>query len=149
MLDTKDKSLEHTALRETHEELGIEQENIEILGSGNLIVTKGETCVLPVLGRIRHDLDLHTLHVNHHEVDEVFAVSLERLCDPHLLRYTQFRNTYSAPVFLGGSQRIWGLTAFITHAFLRCLLPARAYNHRIRFVPTVMGSVLKVRTLDS
>lgn len=148
MLDINDKSLEHTALRETHEELGIKEADIEILGSGNLVVTRGDTCVLPVLGRIRHDLDLHTLHVNHHEVDEVFTVPLERLCDPHLLRYTQFRSTYSAPVFLGGSRRIWGLTAFITHAFLRCLLPTRAYNHKIRFVPSVKSLFLNARTLD-
>lgn len=147
-LDTKDKSLEHAAIRETHEELGIEQEDIEVLGSGNLVITRGETCVLPVLGRIRHDLNLSTLQFNHHEVDEVFTVSLERLCDPKFLGYTQFRNMYSAPVFLGGSRRIWGLTAFITHAFLRCLLPKRAYNHKIRFVPTVKNSFLNLRTLD-
>lgn len=148
MLDTKDKSLEHTAIRETHEELGIKEEDIEVLGSGNSIVTKGETCVLPVIGRIRHDLDLDTLTVNHHEVEEVFAVSLERLCDPQLLKHTQFRNAYSAPVFLGGSKRIWGLTAFITHAILRCLLPIKAYNHKIKYVSTVKSSILKSRTMD-
>lgn len=147
MLDTKDKSLEHAALRETHEELGISEENIEVLGSGNLIVTKTEMCVLPVVGRIKHDLDPTTLRVNHHEVDEVFAVSLEQLCNPKLLGYTQFRNTYSAPVFMGGSRRIWGLTAFITNAFLKCLLPIQAYNHKIRYVPSAKSSLLKPRTM--
>lgn len=147
MLDNSDRSLEHAALRETHEELGIKEEDVEVLGSGNLIVSRGETCVLPVLGRIRGDLDLHTLSVNHHEVDEVFAVSLERLCDPNLIGYTQFRNAYSAPVFLGGSRRIWGLTAFITNSILKCLLPVRAYNHKIKYVPPVKGAFSKPRTL--
>lgn len=148
MLDTKDRSLEHAALRETHEELGIKEEDIEVLGSGNLIVTRGETCVLPVLGRIKHDLDPGALKVNHHEVDEVFAVPLEKLCNPKLIGYTQFRNTYSAPVFLGGSKRIWGLTAFITNAFLKCLLPMTAYNHKIKYVPFVKSLFLKQRTME-
>lgn len=146
MLDMKDKSLEHAAIRETHEELGITEEDIEVLGSGNIIVTKFETCVLPVVGRIKNNFNIDKLKVNHHEVDEVFTVSLKKLCDPKSLRYTQFRNTYSAPVFLGGNRKIWGLTAFITHGILKCLLPKRAYNHKIRFVPTVKGSILKVRT---
>lgn len=140
MQDNQDKSLEATALRETHEELGIEQDNVEIWGSGNLIVTRGETCVLPVIGRIKEDLVMDQLRVNHHEVDEVFAVSLEDLCDPENLGYTQFKNMYSAPVFKGGPRRIWGLTAFITNAFLRSLLPIRAYSHKIKYVPPIKYS---------
>lgn len=140
MQDHHDKSLEATALRETQEELGIEQDNIEIWGSGNLIVTRGETCVLPVIGRIKDDLEIENLRVNHHEVDEVFAVSLEDLCDPANLAYTQFKNMYSAPVFKGGPRRIWGLTAFITNAFLRSLLPTRGYSHKIKYVPPIKYS---------
>lgn len=137
MQDTHDKNLETTALRETHEELGIEQDNIEIWGSGNLIVTRGDTCVLPVIGRIKNDLEIEHLRVNHHEVDEVFAVSLEDLCHPANIGYTQFRGVYSAPVFKGGARRIWGLTAFITNAFLKSLLPTRAYSHKIKYIPSI------------
>lgn len=137
MLDTKDKNLEQTALRETQEELGIPEYNIDVWGTGKLVVSRGETCILPVIGRIKRTLEMSKLQVNKSEVEEVFAVSLESLCDPTKLAYTQFRGAYSAPVYLGGQRRIWGLTALITNMFLRSLLPSKAYTHRIKYIPTV------------
>lgn len=141
MQDTKDKHLEETALRETEEELGIERKNIRIWGSGKLIVTRGEMCVLPVIGQIKSEVDLDSLIVNRDEVVEVFSVSLEDLCNSRNIGYTQFRNTYSVPVFMGGPRRIWGLTALITYAFLKSLLPTSAYSHRIRYIPSVNSGI--------
>lgn len=145
MLDVSDKSLEYTAIRETHEELGIKEGDIDVWGSGNMIVTRGDTCVLPVIGRIKGQLQLNELKINHHEVGDVFTVALENLCHPANLGFTQFRGVapYSTPVFTGGVRRIWGLTAMITHTFLQCLLPSKAYKHKIHFVPPVKGIPLK------
>ncbi|KAJ8953598.1 hypothetical protein NQ318_003022 [Aromia moschata] len=140
MQDVDDKCLEETALRETNEELGIDMDQIEVWGSGNLIVTKGETCVLPVLGRIKHAIEPGSLNVNPTEVDEVFTVPLEDLCNPCKTGYTQFRGAYSVPVFLGGKRRIWGLTALITNMCLCSLLPQKAYSHRIKFIHLVKTS---------
>lgn len=139
MQDTHDKSLEETALRETEEELGIDENDIDVWGSGNLIVTRGETCVLPVIGRIKQEIKLDRLKINHHEVEEVFAVPLQDLCHPANVGHTQFRGaqSYSTPVFTGGSRRIWGLTAMITYISLKCLLPTKAYDHKICYVPHV------------
>lgn len=139
MQDTQDKSLEETALRETQEELGIDENDVDVWGSGNLIVTRGETCVLPVIGRIKHNIDVDRLKINRHEVEEVFAVPLQDLCDPANIGHTQFRGvqSYSTPVFTGGSRRVWGLTAMITYIFLKCLLPTKAYDHKVSFVPYV------------
>lgn len=63
MQDTTDANLEATALRETHEELGIKESDIRILGRGNFIVARGETCVLPVVGTIKGDLHVDRLKV--------------------------------------------------------------------------------------
>lgn len=52
MQDLNDKSLEKTALRETREELGLPEEDVVVWGCGNNIVTRGDTCVLPVIGNI-------------------------------------------------------------------------------------------------
>lgn len=134
MQDMKDKNFEETALRETEEELGLDRKNVQIWGAGNLIVTGGDTCVMPVIGRIKGDLDLNDLHINPNEVEEVFIVPLQDLCNEKLMGYTQFKGAYSTPLFLGARRKIWGLTALMTHIFLRCLLPAKAYNHKIKFV---------------
>ncbi|CAH1998761.1 unnamed protein product [Acanthoscelides obtectus] len=139
MQDIEDKTLEETALRETKEELGIEPNQIDIWGSGNLIVTRTSTSVLPVIGRVKGVLKLHKLKVNQDEVEEVFAVPLENLCHSDCLGYTQFRGAYSMPVFTGGQQRIWGLTALITYMLLSSLLPQQAYSHKIKYVPPIMN----------
>lgn len=140
MQDVTDKTLEDTALRETQEELGIDLKHIEVWCSGNFIVTRGETSVLPVLGRIKQRLVLEKLKINTNEVEEVFAVPLEDLCNPSSIGHTQFRGSYSVPVFLGGKRRIWGLTAMITNMCLSSLLPVKAYTHRITYLPQIKPS---------
>lgn len=137
MQDVTDKSLEETALRETEEELGIGLDNIEIWGSGHFIVTRGETSVLPVMGRIKKQIVVEDLKINTSEVGEVFTVPLEDLCDPSKIGHTQFKGSYSVPVFLGGKRRIWGLTAMITNMCLRSLLPQKAYTHKITYIPPI------------
>lgn len=138
MQDVSDKNLEETALRETEEELGIKEHDIEIWGSGNVIVTKRETCVTPVIGRIKGSFDMDSLKVNPSEVEEVFTVFLEDLCKPENIGYTQFRGGFtSMPVFTGGKLRIWGLTAVMTYRLLSSLLPQKAYCHAIKYITPV------------
>ena len=43
---------EETAVRETCEELGVRPENIEILGRPDYLVTKYDTVIVPVIGRL-------------------------------------------------------------------------------------------------
>lgn len=135
MQDLTDSSLEETALRECHEELGVESADVEVWGCGNNIVTRADTSVTPIVGHISKELILDTLNINHSEVEEVFVVSVEDLCNPKSLGHTQFKGAYSTPVFTGGKRRIWGLTGVITHLFLKSLLPPKAYKHNIHYIP--------------
>ncbi|KAF2897963.1 hypothetical protein ILUMI_08215 [Ignelater luminosus] len=137
MMDSKDRTLEDTALRETREELGLDEKKVRIWGRGQLIVTRGDMSVLPVIGEIKKELCLDSLKVNQGEVEQVFTVTLEELCNPKRMGYTQFREGFSTPVFMVGPKKIWGLTALITNAFLKSLLPSSAYSHRIKYVPLV------------
>lgn len=132
--DSEDGTLENTAIRETYEELGIDPVSIKIWGTGNFLMSSSNTKVLPVVGQITTPLDLNTLNVNRFEVEEVFSVSLEALCDPLKHGYTQFNSLYSTPVFLGGQRRIWGLTAIITHLFLKSFLSKDIYYHKIKYI---------------
>lgn len=127
-----------TALRETEEELGLSRSKIEVIGSFptfyNPLDKLFMTAVVGMLGEGR-DIDVQAdLNVNESEVQLAFLRTLEELCEPENLRYTQFRRPhtdYSMPVFLAGQYKIWGLTALILNAFLRTLIPD-AYEHEVR-----------------
>lgn len=138
MSEGNDESLEYTALRETYEELGIPPGDVEIWGSGNFIITRQNMSIYPVIGCLRTDFAMENLSLCDREVEEVFVVPLRDLCNPNLHGFTQFRNTYSTPVFFGGQHRIWGLTAVITHMFLKSLLPITAYKHIITYIPNII-----------
>lgn len=128
----------NTALRETEEELGLSRSKIEVIGSFptfyNPLDKLFMTAVVGMLGEGR-DIDVQAdLNVNESEVQLAFLRTLEELCEPENLRYTQFRRPhtdYSMPVFLAGQYKIWGLTALILNAFLRTLIPD-AYEHEVR-----------------
>ncbi|KAK9751663.1 hypothetical protein QE152_g4826 [Popillia japonica] len=51
--------------------------------------------------------------------------------------YTQFKDEYSSPVFMGGKWRIWGFTAMVTNLFLKSLLATDGYAHPIQYVPSI------------
>lgn len=133
----RDRCLEDTAIRETKEKLGISPSNMEIWTPGNLIVTRGDTSVTPLLGRIVPKLKVNMFNIDQKEIQDAFTVPLEVLCNPALIGYTQFRNTYSVPVFLGPKKRIWGITAVMTNMCLSSILPSKAYCHRIKYMPPI------------
>ena len=55
----------------------------------------------------------------------VFSVSVEDLADPANHRHTKFRRPirFYFPVFLGGTNRVWGITGFILDTALTKILP--------------------------
>ncbi|KAL0119836.1 hypothetical protein PUN28_007930 [Cardiocondyla obscurior] len=122
MRDENDVNLQETALRETWEELKIPREKIDVWTTGNLI-GKVDVNVMPVLAYIG-EVEPEKMEINHDEVEEVFVVSLQKLCDPELIRFTTFRHQVATlPSYLGGKYRVWGFTAGITHMALESLVP--------------------------
>lgn len=117
-----------TALRETQEEIGLPNTKIDIWGQGSPIPGRDKMMITPVVGNVLN-LRKSDLHLNTKEVAEVFAVPIEILCDPKNQYYTQFRNGYILPVFVAEEYKIWGITAYITHTFLNCLLPKDLYKN--------------------
>lgn len=135
-----DKSYEECALRETEEETGIPKSSVEILGTGSLLIPfRGNSAdqiqIMPVVGII-HKFDDIQLKPNSNEVEKVFTVSIERLIDERYRRYTQYKSGrgYSTPVYTAGEERIWGLSAILTHLFLTALLPKEKYSRKIPYV---------------
>ncbi len=94
----------HTALRETHEELGIAPEQVEVLGLLGAMPTITSFWVTPFVGVIAEDVRLDP---NPGEIDEVLAAPLWRL-------RKEKRHLYQADreVFVWGDARhvVWGAT---------------------------------------
>ena len=101
----------HTALRETHEEIGLPPERVEVLARMPEYFTRTGYRVTPVIGLVAPPLELVP---DSREVDEVFEVPLEFLLDPrNALRRTREieGRTVGYYVFEYQDRVIWGATA--------------------------------------
>lgn len=118
-----------TALREAKEEIGLVPEKMTIWGQGPAIPGhNSDFMITPVIAAIP-DLKPTDLTININEVAEAFAVPIKHLCDPKNQFYTQYSNGYILPVFIAEDYKIWGITAYITHAFLTCSLSKNTYQN--------------------
>lgn len=110
-IDPEDASPEAAALRETHEEIGLDPRLIEVLGRLPDYSTGSGFRIAPVLGIVQPGF---TLHLNPVEVDVAFEVPLAFLMDPanhvenSLVWENRRRFFYEMPY---GERRIWGVTA--------------------------------------
>ncbi|RCN30443.1 hydrolase, NUDIX family [Ancylostoma caninum] len=143
----KGESVEEAALRETHEEIGVEPKSVEVWGRLKPVLTRTLTnTVVPVVGCIDKEV-LKPDSVNKKEVQTLFSVSLDELCQT--ARYTHFCSKsvdYILPVFfskeftvhshnqeefLPKEFRIWGLSAIMLHQLL-CIMAAEKYKDTLK-----------------
>ncbi|XP_041378234.1 nucleoside diphosphate-linked moiety X motif 8-like [Gigantopelta aegis] len=131
-IDSTDKNIVHSALREMEEEIGISMDKVIVLGSMPALPSRLNMFVTPVLG-FCGDIDINKLKLSSDEVEEVFSRSIESLCDPANFGTTQFRTGtgYTLPVYIGGNHRIWGFTAIALHHTLTLLAPS-LYRAKVR-----------------
>jgi 8-oxo-dGTP pyrophosphatase MutT (NUDIX family) len=117
--DAGDCDPEHTALREAHEEVGIEPSRVELLGRLPEYRTSTGYSVTPVVGWARPPM---LYRPDPHEVADVFEVPLEFLLDPRNHRYEsaffkgRMRKYWAMPY---GERFIWGATAGMLVTFQR------------------------------
>ncbi len=110
-IDAEDTSPEHAALREAHEEVGLEGHHVELIGRMPDYYSGSGFKIAPVIGFINSEAKLEP---NPEEVDYLFEVPLQFLMD------SDNYNTGSR-VFMGkqrhyleipyGEHFIWGVTA--------------------------------------
>lgn len=106
-----DASVEVTALREAHEEIGLEPARVEVLGRLSDYHTRTDFRITPVVGLVAPPFELR---LDAHEVDEAFEVPLSFLLDPanHLRHQREFQGRtvpfYAIPY---RDYYIWGATA--------------------------------------
>jgi len=122
-VDEKDVNVVDAALREAHEELGIQQSNVQIWTSAKSFPDRNQKYrVTPVIGYLG-DFKINELVVNKEEVYDVFTLPLTHLLNPNMQGYTTYRNGLSMPVFLNQLRNIWGLTAIVTEQLLVSAFP--------------------------
>jgi 8-oxo-dGTP pyrophosphatase MutT (NUDIX family) len=123
--DETDTDASHTALREAHEEIGLDARFIEVVGTLPTYTTGTQFIVTPVVALVQPD---HQLTLNAFEVADAFEVPLDFLMNPahhrhHAIEFGGVRREWlSMPYMDGNTERfIWGATAGMLRNFYRFL----------------------------
>ena len=124
--DESDVDAAHTALREAHEEIGLEHRFVEVIGELPTYTTGSRFIITPVIALVSPD---HALKLNAYEVADAFEVPLEFLMNPahhrhHVMELDSGRREWlSMPYMDGGSERfVWGATAAMLRNLYRFLV---------------------------
>jgi len=111
--DAEDPDLVTTALRETHEEIGVRPEDVRVVGGLGQVVSRYGILVSPFVGVVGEELELTP---NLDELDSIFKVPVSffledrrHRTDP--LSFLDF--TLHVPCYLWEGYQIWGLSAIV------------------------------------
>jgi 8-oxo-dGTP pyrophosphatase MutT (NUDIX family) len=108
------ESVTEAALREAQEEVGIDPEQVRVLGElSPLHIPVSHFALHPVVAVTGRRPDLR---LDEREVERILEVPLEQLCDPDRLvvETRQFGGRdYRVPFIRVGGQGVWGATAMI------------------------------------
>lgn len=117
-VDEEDSELERTALREAFEEIGLREDDVQIIGVLDDIVTSTEFIVTPIVGLFLYP---YPFKVSEAEIAELIEVPLASLLDEdcfserEILRGDRKEVVYA---YQYGNHIIWGATARILKQFL-------------------------------
>lgn len=137
------------ALRETKEELGIAETDIEVIGELDFLYVRGDRLLYPVLAKITGDA-LTRMRPVPEEVSDTFLVPLEwlRAHPPVFYRQRQevdvpdfpydevgvapdyhwIKHFLEIPIYQGLDHHLWGMTARITYYLLQDLYEENGSN---------------------
>tara|TARA_B100001146_G_scaffold224612_1_gene243190 strand:- start:2513 stop:3109 length:597 start_codon:yes stop_codon:yes gene_type:complete len=124
MKEDKDRSLEETALRESHEEIGLDPTKVTIYGKMNTLVSRFNVSVTPYVGSIPEGT---ILNEDSEEIDSIFKVPVSFFLEDKRLRNDSVKKdgeVFYVPAYKYDSYIIWGLTAMIIVNFLNLTLDA-------------------------
>ncbi|MFW6147034.1 MAG: NUDIX hydrolase [Thermodesulfobacteriota bacterium] len=121
-VDLADSTWEDTAVRETFEEIGVKEEEIEILGQLDDMTTLTTQFIIhPFVGMIPYP---YSFQVNTREVEQLIEIPLRFFfdrCQPktHSIKYKSER--LEVPAFIYRDAVIWGATERILEHFIDLL----------------------------
>lgn len=119
--ESQDNSLLATALRETHEEIGLAPALVDILGALPARATRSGAMVQPFVGKIPAGC---RFSLNHHELEELFCVPLAAFQRGLQVRTDLFERNgqrFRIPAYVYEGYEIWGFTAGVAAELLNLL----------------------------
>jgi len=125
MYEDVDKNLEHTALRESEEETGMDSSQVNILGPLDTVVSRYNISVTPYVGIVPENVSLNN---KSEEIESCFKVPLSFLLRDERHRNDEIKrdgDIFFMPAYQYDSYIIWGLTAMMTVDFLNIALEAK------------------------
>lgn len=127
--EDSDEDLIETAVREAHEELGIDPQKIDIVGSlTSFFVAASNFQVLPVVAYAK---EFPQFVPDEREVAGVVIADLSAMIDPHTVKEKKITPaegiTFDAPYYDLNGQVVWGATAMMLSEFVT--LTKSIYDH--------------------
>ncbi|KEF31754.1 MAG: CoA pyrophosphatase [Gammaproteobacteria bacterium] len=122
--DPGDPSLAATALRETHEEIGLPPEQVNVIAPLSQVMSRYGILVTPYVGVIPAD---HPLEHNPDEIESVFRVPLSFFLEDRRERTDALNflnHTFYVPCYRWERYQIWGLSAVVLVDFLNAVYDA-------------------------
>jgi len=117
-MDPSDESLSRTAVRETHEEIGVDPTDVQVLAELDDMVTPTQFRVTPFVGLIPYPYEFR---INVDETEELIEVPWFHLVDPANRRVgtkKYMNRTYTVHYFDYHEHVIWGVTGNIIDNFI-------------------------------
>jgi 8-oxo-dGTP pyrophosphatase MutT (NUDIX family) len=125
--EAHDPSLQHTALRESAEEIGLQPTDVQVLGQlDDLLTTNSNYLVRPFVGAIPYP---YPFQIDHRETASIIEVPLSflRQHNPTIEEAREYEGRTVRSFFFAYEEHlIWGATAKILKQFLDLLGPLRA-----------------------
>lgn len=121
-MEPHDADVRATALRETHEEIGVGAQFIDVIGYLRAMPTITGFAVTPVVGLVQGDAELD---LDHTEVEYTFELPLDFLLDAgndELAEREWEGRRFRLREFHYGGERVWGATAYMLLAFRNFVL---------------------------
>ncbi len=125
-VEISDKNLEETALRETHEEIGIHPEKIEIVRPfSEIYIPPSNFLVYPFMGISRENLEFIP---QLSEVQKILEFPLQTFLDEKTIVQINLSTSYAknidVPAFLVEEHHVWGATAMMMSELKELILKA-------------------------
>lgn len=123
MWEAHDTTLLATALRETHEEIGLAPLAVEVLGACRPRATRAGVRVTPFVGIVATDAELVA---NRAELDAVFRVPLAAFHSGMIQTRTDIFShagqSFRVPAYVHQGYEIWGFTAALTNEIISAIV---------------------------
>lgn len=122
-VETVDKNLEDTAIRETYEEIGVRPSNITVIRElTRVYIPSSNFWVYPYVGITNHTPRFRR---QESEVEELILVKLEDLMEDNNIGSEVLSTSYTedieVPAFLLNGKVVWGATAMMLNEVKRML----------------------------